>query len=48
MREKVSWAVVRRLPRYYRYLRELMRNDIQKISSKELSEKIGFTASRQK
>lgn len=46
MREKVSWAVVRRLPRYYRYLRELMRNDIQKISSKELSEKIGFTASQ--
>lgn len=39
-------AVIRRLPKYYRYLAELMDNDVDRISSKELSEKIGFTASQ--
>lgn len=39
-------AVIRRLPKYHRYLKELMKNDIDRISSKELSEKIGFTASQ--
>lgn len=42
----ISMAVVRRLPKYYRYLSELLRKDIDRISSKELSEKIGFTASQ--
>lgn len=42
----ISMAVIRRLPKYYRYLRELVDNDIDRISSKELSEKIGFTASQ--
>lgn len=42
----ISMAVVRRLPKYYRYLGELLRRDIDRISSKELSEKIGFTASQ--
>lgn len=42
----ISMAVVRRLPKYYRYLSELLRRDIDRISSKELSEKIGFTASQ--
>lgn len=39
-------AVIKRLPKYQRYLRELLKNDIDRISSKELSEKIGFTASQ--
>lgn len=39
-------AVVRRLPKYQRYLSELINNDVDKISSKELSAKIGFTASQ--
>lgn len=42
----ISMAVVRRLPKYYRYLGELLRNDVERISSKELSERIGFTASQ--
>lgn len=42
----ISMAVIRRLPKYYRYLSELLRKDIDRISSKELSEKIGFTASQ--
>ncbi len=46
MNNKVSMAVIRRLPRYYRYLGELLRNDIQKVSSKDLSEKMGLTASQ--
>lgn len=39
-------AVIKRMPRYYRHLAELLRNDVDRISSKELSEKIGFTASQ--
>lgn len=42
----ISMAVVRRLPKYYRYLTELLHNDIDRISSKELSEKMGLTASQ--
>ncbi|MDU1413871.1 MAG: redox-sensing transcriptional repressor Rex [Clostridium sp.] len=42
----ISMAVIKRLPKYYRYLRELDKNDVDRISSKELSEKIGFTASQ--
>ncbi|MRN25478.1 redox-sensing transcriptional repressor Rex [Romboutsia ilealis] len=39
-------AVIRRLPKYYRYLGDLLDRDIQRISSKELSDIIGFTASQ--
>lgn len=39
-------AVIKRLPKYHRYLMEMIRNDVDRISSKELSEKIGFTASQ--
>ena len=42
----ISMAVIKRLPKYHRYLQELMENDVDRISSKELSEKIGFTASQ--
>lgn len=45
-KKHVSMAVIKRLPKYHRYLKELMRNDVDRISSKELGEKIGFTASQ--
>lgn len=45
-KKNISMAVIKRLPKYHRYLQELMRNDIDRISSKELGEKIGFTASQ--
>ena len=46
LNKKISVAVVKRLPRYYRYLSDLLSNDITRISSKELSEKMGVTASQ--
>lgn len=47
MKDKnISVAVIRRLPKYHRYLKELLDNDIKRISSKELSKMIGFTASQ--
>ena len=42
----ISMAVVRRLPKYNRYLRELLDRDVHRISSKELSRIMGFTASQ--
>lgn len=45
-KENVSIPVVRRLPRYYRYLSELLKNQISKTSSCELSAKMGLTASQ--
>lgn len=45
-RKKVSMAVIRRLPRYFRYLSDLLRMDIRRISSKELSNRMGITASQ--
>ncbi|HBC97530.1 MAG TPA: redox-sensing transcriptional repressor Rex [Clostridium sp.] len=45
-KKNISMAVIRRLPKYHRYLGDLMKNDVDRISSKELSEKIGFTASQ--
>lgn len=44
--KNISMAVIRRLPKYYRYLGDLLERDIQRISSKELSDIIGFTASQ--
>ena len=43
---QVSPAVIRRLPRYYRYLRELIRNGESRISSGELSKMMQVTASQ--
>ena len=43
---KVSNAIIRRLPRYRRYLGVLQNKGIKKISSNELSEIIGYTASQ--
>ncbi|HHW47559.1 MAG TPA: redox-sensing transcriptional repressor Rex [Clostridiaceae bacterium] len=45
-KKKVSIAVIRRLPRYYRYLSDLLKMDITRISSKELSARMGITASQ--
>jgi redox-sensing transcriptional repressor len=45
-RSRVSEAVIRRLPKYYRYLTDMDKNGIQRISSKELSQRMGLTASQ--
>ncbi len=42
----VSPAVIRRLPRYHRYLGELLRKDILRVSSGELADMMGVTASQ--
>ncbi|HHT20720.1 MAG TPA: redox-sensing transcriptional repressor Rex [Tissierellia bacterium] len=42
----ISMAVIRRLPKYHRYLSEMMERGVDRISSKELSEIIGFSASQ--
>lgn len=44
--KKVSNAVIRRLPRYLRILEELDKQGEQRVSSRELGEKTGFTASQ--
>jgi len=43
---KISSAVIRRLPKYYRYLGELNKAGVNKTSSRELSEMTGFSASQ--
>lgn len=43
---QISKAVIKRLPRYYRYLEELLNNGIERISSGELSSKMQVTASQ--
>ena len=44
--KQISKAVIKRLPRYRRYLRELQKKGVEKISSKDLSRLIGYTASQ--
>lgn len=44
--KKISMNVIRRLPKYHSYLIELMEKGIVKVSSKELSDITGFTASQ--
>ncbi len=44
--EKISNSVIRRLPRYYRFLGELSKEGINKISSRELAERMRLTASQ--
>ena len=44
--QNISISVIKRLPRYYRFLGELKNNGISRISSKELSAKMGLTASQ--
>ena len=45
-RKEISNAVIKRLPRYHRYLGELMENGVERISSNDLSEKMNVTASQ--
>jgi redox-sensing transcriptional repressor len=45
-RENISMSVIRRLPRYYRFLTRLMDKGVTRISSKELSLQMGLTASQ--
>lgn len=42
----ISQAVIRRLPRYYRYLGDLLENEVERISSNDLSKKMNVTASQ--
>ncbi|BDF57382.1 redox-sensing transcriptional repressor Rex [Christensenellaceae bacterium] len=46
MSEKISPAVIRRLPRYYRYLEELESKGIDKISSSQMSMEMSLNASQ--
>lgn len=43
---KVSMTVIRRLPKYHRYLTDLVNKGVSRISSQELSVLTGFTASQ--
>ncbi|MGN0374176.1 MAG: redox-sensing transcriptional repressor Rex [Butyrivibrio sp.] len=45
-RNEISMAVIKRLPRYYRYLEELLDNGVERISSNELSVRMNVTASQ--
>jgi redox-sensing transcriptional repressor len=42
----ISDLVINRLPRYHRFLGELMQEGVERISSRELSERMGLTASQ--
>ncbi|MGN0352215.1 MAG: redox-sensing transcriptional repressor Rex [Roseburia sp.] len=47
MEEKeISQAVIRRMPRYYRYLGELLDDGVERISSNDLSKRMNVTASQ--
>ena len=46
MEKQVSASVINRLPRYYRYLGELLKSGVERISSRELSKRMGITASQ--
>ena len=45
-KQNVSDAVIRRLPRYYRYLDDLHAKGVVRISSSSLGSKMGITASQ--
>lgn len=44
--KEISLAVIKRLPKYYRNLGELLEKRVERISSKELSERMQVTASQ--
>lgn len=46
MEKRISDSVINRLPRYYRHLTDLLENGTERISSRELSEKMNITASQ--
>jgi len=45
-KDEISISVIKRLPRYYRFLQSLKENGIVRISSKELAARMGLTASQ--
>lgn len=45
-KHRVSPAVIRRLPRYYRRLTDMQRAGVERISSSTLAESLGLTASQ--
>ena len=45
-KENISMSVIRRLPRYYRFLSGLEKKGVGRISSRELSSLMGLTASQ--
>lgn len=46
IQKEISNAVIKRLPRYYRYLDELQEEGVERISSAELSTRMKVTASQ--
>lgn len=46
MTKQISDRVIERLPKYYRYLKELSNNQIQRVSSKTISNSLNITASQ--
>lgn len=44
--KKISTEVIKRLPRYYRYLRDLVDSGVNRISSQALGNKMNVTASQ--
>ena len=44
--KQISKAVIKRLSRYYRYLGELLEDNVERISSNDLSKKMRVTASQ--
>lgn len=46
MDKDISQAVIRRMPRYYRYLGEALESGVERISSNELSKLMNVTASQ--
>lgn len=46
MEKEISQAVIRRMPRYYRYLGEMLEEGVERISSNELSSRMNVTASQ--
>ncbi len=45
-KQAISTPVIRRLPRYYRFLGELEQEHVERISSKELAQRMGLSASQ--
>ncbi|MCI7105875.1 MAG: redox-sensing transcriptional repressor Rex [Lachnobacterium sp.] len=46
LEKEISQAVIRRMPRYYRYLGELLEEGVERISSNDLSRRMRVTASQ--
>lgn len=46
MRKQISDNVIQRLPKYYRYLQELISSNVNRVSSKTISEALHLTASQ--